>query len=432
MLRNLIYAPLSHRRAVLESIIKTKYRKCCLSESTKFLIPPSPWNMNSFSRLHALFSKTIEEGKEGLMIKGLNSVYMPGKRSNWMKVKPDYMAGLGDSGEYIIIGAMFDPRNTFLAVSSELCNRMNTFFVAAIVNDEDVRIRGAIPKVKCLFHLQCGFSCEGLIQFSSNLVPNRIKVNFKAKPIRISEDLPYTIINASDWGDMQFALKEPITVTLKGSSYVESGGVWILRHPRLVQECSLDRPWKEFTVTYRELQEFGEYAITPPADALMHLETTLVRLDENYLCNGKWELLEEAIHKNKKAKVTATVTDWPHSCQTLRPDVDLLNCFVYSGVYSGNTIGEEDNLNSRRFKGPMPFLEKVGWVCTSKKPCSIQHIRGVMFVDPSETESVVSKLELYLPTTKCALANTVLVIDKSCLSRFSGTAIPFVYVLAEI
>ncbi|KAL9078252.1 MAG: hypothetical protein Q9157_002832 [Trypethelium eluteriae] len=68
-------------------------------------------NINQFEEIETLLDASVKASCEGLMVKmldGAESHYEPSRRSqNWLKVKKDYLSGVGDSLDLVVLGAYF-------------------------------------------------------------------------------------------------------------------------------------------------------------------------------------------------------------------------------------------------------------------------------------------------------------------------------------
>ncbi|KAF2461073.1 DNA ligase [Lineolata rhizophorae] len=68
-------------------------------------------NINELEQIQTLLDESIAASCEGLMVKmldGPSSSYEPSRRSqNWLKVKKDYLSGVGDSLDLVVLGAYY-------------------------------------------------------------------------------------------------------------------------------------------------------------------------------------------------------------------------------------------------------------------------------------------------------------------------------------
>lgn len=66
---------------------------------------------NELDQIQLLLEESVKASCEGLMVKmldGPESYYEPSRRSqNWLKVKKDYLSGIGDSLDLVVLGAYF-------------------------------------------------------------------------------------------------------------------------------------------------------------------------------------------------------------------------------------------------------------------------------------------------------------------------------------
>ncbi|ADM11115.1 DNA ligase [Encephalitozoon intestinalis ATCC 50506] len=93
--------PFEERRKILHSSFKEMDGKF---QFTEFKDCETPEESEMF------FNESVEKGFEGMMIKilGSDATYLPSQRSNkWIKIKKDYLEGMSDSLDLVVMGAYY-------------------------------------------------------------------------------------------------------------------------------------------------------------------------------------------------------------------------------------------------------------------------------------------------------------------------------------
>lgn len=95
----LLHKSLTERREALYAAIKP------IPGKFEFAIAKTSSDVEELS---AFLDESVEAGTEGLIVKTMNDSYEPSKRSShWLKLKKDYLDGVGDTFDLVPIGAWF-------------------------------------------------------------------------------------------------------------------------------------------------------------------------------------------------------------------------------------------------------------------------------------------------------------------------------------
>ena len=96
---NMMNLKLDYRRKVLKRIIKPIPMHLELVETIQ---------TDSFEDIIDEFDKAVQRNEEGIIIKDLDSEYHPNERSTkWVKMKGDYLEGLTDTFDVLIVGGYY-------------------------------------------------------------------------------------------------------------------------------------------------------------------------------------------------------------------------------------------------------------------------------------------------------------------------------------
>ncbi|ODV76782.1 ATP-dependent DNA ligase [Suhomyces tanzawaensis NRRL Y-17324] len=132
-------------------------------------------NSSNLDELQQFLDQSVKDACEGLMVKMLNgneSYYEPSKRSrNWLKLKKDYLAGVGDSLDLVVIGAYIG--------KGKRTGSYGGFLLASYNSDTG--------EYETTCKIGTGFSDEDLVQ-----------IHAKLHPTEISQPKPYFVYDTTN------------------------------------------------------------------------------------------------------------------------------------------------------------------------------------------------------------------------------------------
>ncbi|KAJ4473780.1 hypothetical protein J3R30DRAFT_3257208, partial [Lentinula aciculospora] len=245
---SLVQTPYYRRREILEQLIIKQPGKAMLAD--RWLINlhepfhGSPSDCAARRVLHAIFARRIAIGEEGLVLKAVDSEYNE-YRKPWVKLKKDYIEGLGDTVDLVVLGAACVPDRA-LELRVPLTT-LTTFYIGAQTNKEEtLNNPKALPHFYIYFTAAYGLSrteLEGL----NFLIRNDDPVRCNTKRL-VRFGLKYTYTMYDKLARPELMLREPLAVELYGDRFTVSEGSkqYELRWPRITKYFRRhERSWSE-------------------------------------------------------------------------------------------------------------------------------------------------------------------------------------------
>jgi DNA ligase-4 len=89
--------------------------------------------VSNFDDIIQEFSASIERNEEGIMLKDPDSPYLPKDRgANWLKLKGDYIDGLTDTLDLLVVGGFFGDKSYRQGDSNHWTDKVTTFVLGVI------------------------------------------------------------------------------------------------------------------------------------------------------------------------------------------------------------------------------------------------------------------------------------------------------------
>ena len=231
--------PYKERRGLLEKMI----RGGMVIEAADRIIASSPKELDSY------FERSIESGLEGIVAKGIDSVYVAGaRRFSWIKLKRSYKGELSDTVDLVIIGYYRGKGSrTEFGLGGLLC---------AVYND-------ATDMFESITKIGTGFTEHQM----KDLWDRCRDISRKAKPARVLSQL-----EPDFWVDPKYVIEVRADEITRSPTHMcgrESGSDegYALRFPRIVSEgIREDKSAEDATTTEEIVSMYSEQKRTKVKD----------------------------------------------------------------------------------------------------------------------------------------------------------------------
>ncbi|RDW92822.1 ATP dependent DNA ligase domain protein [Aspergillus mulundensis] len=226
---------------------------------------------DSLSKLETLFSKGIAERWEGFILKGCEDPYFPilvdcgtSCEGRWIKLKKDYIPGLGDTVDLALVGAAYNASDASMLKLAKK-ETWTHFFVGCLENKEAVLQSNAQPRFRVIDVIDH----HGISQ--NNMQTLNSFGKFSAHSVDSDRGIDITDIRPG-MPHIDVVFKTPFVVEVLGSGFEKPSGAryYTLRFPRILKIHS-DRSLED-AASFRELQVLAEAAVSVPSEELLEQE----------------------------------------------------------------------------------------------------------------------------------------------------------------
>ena len=223
-------------------------------------------------RLREHYAQAIANRWEGLVLKPADEPYFgPGKKSSgsplgcWLKLKKDYITGLGDAADFAVIGAGYCARAASRCAITNL--RWTHFHIGCLKNKDAVIQLGAKPEFVVLDSIHQSLNVKDLQHLNQH-------GQFRSLDVGSADCNKALALQYASWEGphMAVAFRKPFVFEVMGGGFVKLANSehYVLRWPRVLK-IHQDRTWKE-CVSLNELQHLAIQASTVPDEGSLEQE----------------------------------------------------------------------------------------------------------------------------------------------------------------
>ncbi|KAL8762731.1 MAG: hypothetical protein Q9184_001325 [Pyrenodesmia sp. 2 TL-2023] len=256
----LMNAPHARRRNRLEQLITCVRGRANLTKhkTLDFSLRNAPENLRS------LLANALAQRWEGLVLKPSNEPYFSKHKTSeglpahcWIKLKKDYIPGLGDTADFAVVGAGYDASRAAQLKYPAL--KWTHFHIACLRNKEHVAAKNAKPCFKVLAALEVNLDMAKHMNQHGQ---------FCALPLGtlLSFQDPFMLEVVPGLQKMDVVFRKPFVFDVMGAGFEKESNrdFFTIRFPRVLKIHS-DRDWRTST-SFDELQQMAKIARTVPED----------------------------------------------------------------------------------------------------------------------------------------------------------------------
>ena len=277
------------RKARLSGIYKRIHGRAAPAESCVMDFS----QVNAERRLMNHFAASIACRHEGLVLKPCGVSYLTHGSIAGIKLKKDYIIGLGDEADFAIVGASYSAQEA--KKRPELHLKFTHFHLGCLTNKGALHQNGTKPIYKIVATIAYDHCMSKEILERVNIEGSLLAEPYSehTSPFEVKSDIT---------SRMEVCFRDPLVFEVLGSSYSKlPGGYFMLRHPR-VRKLHQDRTWKD-CITFDQLQSAAAEALDSPQDS----ETQE---------NVRWIAKLEMSHKRRFARHSLNTTPRPSAANT--------------------------------------------------------------------------------------------------------------------
>lgn len=223
----------------------------------------SEWKIVDFSdpirakeTLVTQFAASIAERCEGLILKPCDVPYFAfesdsgGRMQTFIKLKKDYIAGLGDEADFAVVGASYNAQQASKCGVPKI--HWTAFHLGCLVNRDDVLRFDAKPRFKIVGMIQQECCIPKSILQTANEISRFSAVPFNSFVSEKGSAIDVLVEQVPTPMDVVFT--RPFVFEVLGSGFEKPSNCnfFMLRHSR-VKKLHLDRSWKD-CISFHELQ----------------------------------------------------------------------------------------------------------------------------------------------------------------------------------